>query len=199
MARGRPRKTDPDDVLEASMRVFWEKGYEATSMSDLVAATGMAKPGLYANFGDKEALFSKALTSYVNERGELMRRDLETSPDPLSVAVRRFLDTVVASNLDKNGPGGCFFVNSLVESNHVPPAIEKLTKQIDSERRAGFIRRFRTAREAGEIPPEADADTLAEFFAGQVLALAVMARGGADLKTLNRFIDVAMTTIPNSN
>lgn len=199
MTRGRPRKTDPDDALEASMRVFWEKGYEATSMNDLVDATGMAKPGLYANFGDKEALFNKALTSYANERGERMQIDLEVSPDPLPVVIRRYLDTVVESNLDERGPGGCFFVNSLVESNHAPSSTEKLTRQLDSERRAGFIKRFRMAKEAGEIPTETDADTLAEFFAGQVLALAVMARGGADRDTLNRFIDVAMTTLPDSN
>ena len=128
-----------------------------------------------------------------------MRKDLEFSPDPLPVLIRRYLDTVVESALDERGPGGCFFVNSLVESNHVPGSTEKLTRHLDSQRRAGFIKRFRMARDAGEIPADADADTLAEFFAGQVLALAVMARGGADRDTLDRFIDVAMTALPDSN
>ena len=56
MVRGRPRKTDPESALDSAMMLFWKKGFEATSMSDLSEATGMAKPGLYATFGDKEAL-----------------------------------------------------------------------------------------------------------------------------------------------
>ena len=64
MPRGRPRKVDPEEALDASMLTFWKKGYEGTSLQDLCEATGMAKPGLYACFGNKDALFEKSLSHY---------------------------------------------------------------------------------------------------------------------------------------
>ena len=196
MARGRPRKTDPNSALDTSMKVFWEKGFEGTSMNDLAIATGMAKPGLYATFGDKETLYTKALTHYFNELGLPLLHDLVQSPDPLEVAVRRFLDAVAASAVDKTSPGGCFVVNSVIECANRPAPLDDLARGFDAKRRAAFIDRFRSAKRQGEIPADADARALAEFFAGQALALAIMGRAGADRKALGRFIDIAMKVIP---
>ena len=69
MPRGRPRKTDPDLAIDAAMKVFWKKGYEGTSLQDLVEATGMAKPGLYAAFGDKEQLYERSMVHYIDAYG----------------------------------------------------------------------------------------------------------------------------------
>jgi AcrR family transcriptional regulator len=178
------------------MKMFWEKGFEGTSMNDLAAATGMAKPGLYATFGDKEALYTKALTHYFNELGLPLLHDLVQSPDPLDVVVRRFLDAVAASTVDKTNPGGCFVVNSVVECANRPAPLDDLARAFDAKRRAAFIDRFRTAKRQGELPADADARSLAEFFAGQALALAVMGRAGANRKSLDRFIGIAMKVIP---
>jgi AcrR family transcriptional regulator len=196
MTRGRPRKTDPDTALADSMKVFWEKGFQATSMSDLVAATGMAKPGLYATFGDKEALYSKALTHYFSELGAPLLDDLRRSSDPLPVVIRRFLETVAASVVDKSSPSGCFVVNSVVECAHHPSPLEDLARSFDAKRRAAFVERFRAAKKQGELPGDCDAKALAEFFASQALALAVMGRAGTNRRALNRIIDVAMQVIP---
>ena len=178
------------------MKVFWEKGFQATSMSDLVAATGMAKPGLYATFGDKEALYGKALNHYFSELGAPLLDDLRKSPDPLPVVVRRFLDAVAASAADTSNPGGCFVANSVVECAHRPAPLADLARAFDAKRRAAFMARFRAAKKAGELPAGCDAKALAEFFAGQALALAVMGRAGSSRRSLERFIDVAMQLIP---
>ena len=199
MARGRPRKTDPDAALERSMKLFWEKGFEGTSMNDLAAATGMAKPGLYATFGDKEALYGKALEYYFSELGTPLLEDLARSPDPLQVVVRRFLKAVAASAIDKTGPGGCFVANSLVECAHHSAPLEELARSFDAARRRAFAKRFRAAKKRGELPGSADARALAEFFSGQALALAVMGRAGADRRSLDRFIDTAMTVLPKED
>lgn len=196
MVRGRPRKTDPNGALETSMKLFWAKGFEGTSMNDLAVATGMAKPGLYATFGDKEALYTKALTHYFNERGSPMLEDLIQSPDRIDVVVRHFLDTVATSATDKTTPGGCFVANSIVECASHPAPLEKLARTFDGKRRAAFLDRLRTAKERGELPDDADVQALADFFSGQVLALAVMGRAGADRASLNRVIDVAMKALP---
>ncbi|MBC8240852.1 MAG: TetR/AcrR family transcriptional regulator [Alphaproteobacteria bacterium] len=195
MKRGRPRKTDPETALHAAMKVFWDRGYEGTSMSDLVDATGMAKPGLYANFGDKEALYAKALTYYYEELGAPGLVDLATSEEPINVVVRRFLENVARAARDKEYPGGCFVLSSVVECGHQLPALETLARSFNEKRRMVFIRRFRIAEKQGQLPAKANTKALAESFSGQSLALGVLGRGGASQQTLNDFIDVAMTVL----
>lgn len=198
MARGRPRKVDPDAALETAITVFWEKGYEGTSMSDLVAATGVAKPGLYAAFGDKESLFAKALEHYV-DRGWPLLEDLAQSADPIDVVLRRFLCGIAAAATDKKAPGGCFLVNSLVECANQTGPLEDLTRTIEKKRQAVLLKRLRAAIKGGELADNADAKALADFFTGQSLALAVMGRAGANTETLDRVIDLAMRALPSGN
>lgn len=195
LKRGRPRKTDPDVALDAAMKTFWKQGYDGTSMSDLVAVTGMAKPGLYATFGDKEVIYTKALSRYFQGFTTPQFEDLIESPDPLNVVVRRFLQTVAASVLDKASPNGCFLVNSVIECENQSPALEALVRTYHENRRAAFIKRFHTAKEHGELPANANALALAEFFSGQVMALALLGSSGADLESVERFIEVAMSVL----
>jgi len=195
LKRGRPRKTDPDVALDAAMKIFWKQGYDGTSMNDLVAVTGMAKPGLYATFGDKEVVYSKALSRYFHEFSAPLFDDLIGSPDPLDVVVRRFLQTIAASVMDKVSPNGCFLVNSVIECENQSPALEVLAKTYNENRRAAFVKRFYAAKKQGELPVNANALALAEFFSGQVMALAVLGSSGADQKSLERFIEVAMSVL----
>ncbi len=196
MGRGRPRKSDPDVVLDIAMKSFWERGFEGTSMNDIAAATGMAKPGLYATFGDKEALYAKALNHYGQEFGTPMLDDLARSSDPLDTVLRRFLGQVADAALDKSCPQGCFVVNTLVECADLPGSLQNLGREFDRKRNAAFTARFRSAKKNGEIPEESDVNALSDFFSGQALALGVMARAGSSRASLNRLIDVAMTTLP---
>jgi AcrR family transcriptional regulator len=199
MNRGRPRKTDPSTALVTAMKVFWEKGYEGTSMSDLVAATGMAKPGLYATFGDKEGIYTKALEHYFHELGSPLLDDIRQSPDAIDVVIRRFLQAIAASASDKTSPSGCFVVHSIIECASQPPALEALGRTFNEKRRETFLKRIRAAKREGALPETTNVKDLAEFYSGQVLALAVMARAGADRKSLNRFIDVAMNALPTGS
>jgi AcrR family transcriptional regulator len=199
MKRGRPRKTDPDIALDTAMKVFWDNGYEGTSMNDLVVATGMAKPGLYAAFGDKEGIYTKALKHYFHQYATPLLDDILKSTDRLEIVIRRALQTIADSASDKTGPSGCFAVHSIIECASQPPALETLGRAFNEKRHKTFLKRFRAAKREGELPDTANAKTLAEFFSGQVLALAVMARAGADRKSLYRFIDVAMKALPKGS
>lgn len=196
MARGRPRKTDPDDALERIAKVFWEHGYDGASLSALSAAAHMAKPGLYANFGDKEEMFAKALTYYFQDKGRAVLDDLMNSPDPMAVALRRYLEAIADMVEDPECPNGCFVVNSLVDSGSLTPDLVALSRDFDLRRRQAVQRRLRLAEERGELPRGSDADALAEFFSSQVLALAVMARSGVGRETLQQVVDVAMSVLP---
>lgn len=195
MGRGRPRKTDPDTALEVAMRVFWDKGFEGTSMNDIAEATGMAKPGLYATFGDKEGLYAKALTRYF-DLFTPTRDDLVTSTDSLEITLRRFLLTIAQGSADRNRPGGCFVVNSVVECAGKPPVLKDLGRSCEEKRRGSFVIRFKKELDAGRLPVDTDIEALADFFDGQCVALAVMGRAGGKPENLHRLIDVAMTVLP---
>ncbi|MFD2205611.1 TetR/AcrR family transcriptional regulator [Kiloniella antarctica] len=196
MGRGRPRKMDPETVLETAMKVFWNKGFDGTSMTDLVNETGMAKPGLYACFGDKESLYKKALSHYNNSFGSPAIDELRNSNDPLKVRVRNFLNNVAHSMLDKNNPSGCFVVNSLVQGASQHTEMEAIGQKYDQNRRSAFIEIFEKSQQKGELPPEVDAKALAEFFSAQSLALGVLGRANASRETITSIVDIALTVLP---
>jgi AcrR family transcriptional regulator len=198
MSRGRPRKTDPDKALEAAMHAFWEKGYAGTTMSDLVAATGMAKPGLYANFGDKEALYQKALTHYFTELGSPLIEEMLASDDPLEVNLRRFLMLVAHSVTGNGTPKGCFIVNSAFDCSDAEPQLKELSQTYNVARRDAFVLLLEKAQARGELPENVGMDALASFYAGQSAALAAMARSGAGMDDLEAMVDLALQVLPKS-
>lgn len=196
MARGRPRKIDPEIALEKAMKLFWEKGYEGTSMSDLVEATGMAKPGLYATFGDKEELYLKSLDHYFESAGRKLYNDLSDSDVPVSDALLAFYETIINSMHQEDGPRGCLMVNTLIESAHKDEKLNALAQSINDQRNNAFTKRFERAKQAGEIPGDADIEALTDFFSGQTLAIGVMGRAYASREAMHRLVQIAMKTLP---
>ncbi|GLQ30340.1 TetR/AcrR family transcriptional regulator [Litoribrevibacter albus] len=115
MAMGRPRKVDPDVVLEKALLLFREKGYEATSMSDLVAATGLHKGSLYQSFGDKHTLFKTALEIYTRRTFESMSAESRRA-DTATEGLQRALNCMLAIAAEGSaGSLGCMAVNAMVE------------------------------------------------------------------------------------
>lgn len=108
---GRPRKEEPEVALAAAMSAFWAKGFEATSMADLVAATGLHKASLYQTFGDKQALFSAALKRYLQQMINTHREIAEKESDPVEAIFK-----TTSHILKLCGQGrGCLAVNTLIE------------------------------------------------------------------------------------
>src|SRR5881296_1680862 len=106
---GRPRAFDLEKALDLALRVFWEKGYEGTALSDLTEAMGINRPSLYAAFGNKEALFRKALDRYADGPAAYVRHALE-EPSARAVVERVFRGTVELLT-DPRNPGGCLAVH----------------------------------------------------------------------------------------
>jgi TetR/AcrR family transcriptional regulator, transcriptional repressor for nem operon len=120
----RLREFDTDEVMEAVINAFWERGYEATSLADLMAVTGLQKGSLYKAFGDKRSLFLKALQSYLDRNYSLMRQVLD-NPSPKSAISAWFqLLSGVAAAPEVNK--GCFAVNSLLEMAPHDPEVAKM-------------------------------------------------------------------------
>lgn len=128
MTVGRPRKIEPDVILENAMQVFWEKGYDGASMVDIMAATGMHKGSLYQTFGDKKALFLAALERYLDNLYATKKKIINETPDP-SDAVRAVVFHMLSSDSDCSSPSnGCMAVNTLVESAPFDDDIADLLK-----------------------------------------------------------------------
>ena len=104
--RGRPRKFDEGEALDRATKVFWAKGFDGATVDDLVAATGVGRPSLYATFGDKETLFMRCLEHYGRSVGALALQALHAAPD-VREAVRGFLRQAVENATGEGTPRGC--------------------------------------------------------------------------------------------
>src|SRR5712671_741565 len=129
---GRPRAFDVDEALDQALRVFWRKGYEGTSLTDLTRALGINRPSLYAAFGNKEALFRKALDRYVEGPAAYVREALN-QPTARAVAERLLYGSADLLN-DPRHPRGCLMVQAALVCGE---AAESVRRELSARRAAG--------------------------------------------------------------
>jgi AcrR family transcriptional regulator len=195
--RGRPRGFDVDDTLDRALEVFWRHGFQGTSLSELTEATGLSKPSLYAAFGDKEALYLKALDRYTDRWSARYAAVLEEEPDARR-AIEQFLRTVVAVLTDPALPGGCFVVTGSADCGvtGVPDAVDAALRKSLHNTEMLLHERLKRAQRDGQLAPDAATGDLATLFSGLVAGFAVKARSGARRTRLNAAIDAAMRAWP---
>jgi AcrR family transcriptional regulator len=192
--KGRPREFSVETALAAALRVFWRHGYEAASMAELTAEMGITKPSLYAAFGNKEALFHKALDLYEREKLAYVTAALE-APTARGVAERLLRG---ALEIQTNGydPKGCLGVTSIsacgVEAE--PIKAEVVKRRASSQ--AALIRRFEQAKAAGEFPDGLEAPALARYLYALLQGLAVQGGSGATGADLNMLVETSMRVWP---
>jgi AcrR family transcriptional regulator len=174
--RGRPREFSTDDALTAALRVFWSKGYEGASMTDLTEAMGITRPSLYAAFGNKESLFRQALDLYEREKLAYVSAALE-APTARGVA-ERLLRGALELQISGEDPRGCLGVISSVacgtEAEGIKAEVLKRRQSSDAALRA----RMRRAKEEGDFPPHVDPDAMVSYLGAVLQGLSV--QGGAD-------------------
>jgi len=178
------------------MQLYWDKGFERTSMADLVKATGMAKPGLYANLGDKEQIFQKALEHYDETVVCPMLEKLLSPSTPLKEALRQSLSGMMHSLRGSGLPMGCFVINSTFECTGEKDRISEYLAQMNAKRRDAYLERLDHAKADGELSKGADTLALANFFTGQSAAIGAMARSGLPLSELDAMVEVALSALP---
>jgi len=172
---GRPRTFDEDVALDRAMEVFWEKGYEGSSLPELTAAMGMNRPSLYAVFGNKEALFRRALERYQATRMDYCESALD-APTAREV-VERLLR------------------GSLACGDEAKPLRDELVARRGAREERLRCRLVR-ARDEGDLPADADPAQLASFVITMLQGIAVQAAGGAAREQLYRTVDFVMGTWP---
>lgn len=178
----RPKSFDDAAVLDRALQLFWERGFDGTSMSDLEAHLGLGRQSLYNTFGDKRELYLKALDLYQRQATDGMVAMLQ-APDAGLDALERWLAANAATVTVPGAPTGCFTVNSIVERPDDAPTAARCTR--GRECLTAAIRTVLSQAQAkGEIPAERDVEGLVGLVVAHVYGLAVLARAGATEREL---------------
>lgn len=176
------------------MVAFWSKGYEATSIEDLVTRMGIQRGSLYGTFGDKRTLFLAALDRYERVVARRLFDALET-PGSGKEAIRRFFLLKVEASLDRGRPLGCLLTNSAVELSWRDRAATAKVGMSLAKLEGAFFRALVRAREAGEIEAKRDLRTLARFLTSSAQGLSVMAKALPERSVLEDVVEVTLAVL----
>ncbi len=194
--RGRPKHFDREDALDKALDLFWRHGYEATSLADLVEATGAKAPTLYGEFGNKEGIFRAAAERYMTKFAERGRALLTNPNCTVAEATEDFMRDTAALYTDKNLPSGCFLIcTSAALSSESEDVAQMLRARhhFQENMLADFLR----ARQAkGDIPPMANVATLAKYLMCIMQGMSVQARDGATQAELDNIVSTLMSVWP---
>lgn len=194
MTVGRPRQFDYDEALDHAIRVFWEKGYEGTSLPDLTAAMGMNRPSIYAAFGNKEDLFCKALERYSQSAAERLEALLDAPT--LHQSIEQFLLASADGYACKERPRGCMAVQgALVGSDESETARKAALKRREAV--VGVLdKRFKRAIADGELAKGSDTMELARFYTTVLQGMSVQSVSGAACSELKAIAQRALKALP---
>ena len=193
--RGRPRAFDEAEVLDIAMRLFWERGFDGTSMSDLTEAMGINRRSVYAAFGNKEALFTAALERYLAVHMAFVDKALAL-PTAREVADAFLRGSVEAYTLS-DCPTGCMAVQSALSCSDAAAAVRSDL----AARRVGavdvFRERFDRAQQDGDLPADLDTQALASYIVALSDGISVQANSGVGRAALSETVELVLSTWPS--
>jgi AcrR family transcriptional regulator len=192
---GRPRSFDADEALERALEVFRQKGYEGASLTDLTEAMGINRPSLYAAFGNKEALFRKALDRYSSGPASYIQAAL-AAPTAREMA-EKLIHGAVCVQTTPGQAAGCLSVTGALACSD---EAQKVRAELVARRAAKLsdIReRLERARTEGDLPPDADPATLARYIATVTEGMAVQAASGATREELLQVAEMVLAGWPS--
>ncbi|AKD57421.1 TetR/AcrR family transcriptional regulator [Spirosoma radiotolerans] len=185
----RTKDFDQQDVLQKAVCLFWEKGYNGTSMQDLVDGLGISRSSLYDTFGDKYQLYLKALNLY-KQQYESQVNKLTGQATSAKAAIQKLLEMVVDELLTDQQRKGCFTVNAGIELANQDSQVSQLVRETEQQLEQAFIGIIRQGQENGEIGKEKDAQALARFLNNTIKGIQVSVKSTSD----RRFFDDIITT-----
>ena len=192
--KGRPREFCVNRALAAALGVFWSKGYDGASMAELTQAMGITKPSLYAAFGNKEALFHKALELYEVEKLEYTREALR-QPTARAVA-EHFMRGAIDAQTSTCDPKGCLGVISATACGAEADSIKADVIQRRASSQAALVERFESAKSDGDLPAHVDVGGLTSYLYAILQGMAVQAGSGATRADLESVVDTSLMMWP---
>lgn len=188
---GRPREFDREDALRKAKVVFWQRGYEGTSISDLVSALGIASARIYAAFGSKENLFREAVALYLSEEGAFA--DIAMHISNTRLAIEQLLTNAVETYTQQNQPRGCMVVLSLTNYSSENEDIMRWLANYRLARTESIIQRLNKGIELGDLPESTDTQALGDYFATFLHGISIQARDGISKKRLLTMVGITMS------
>jgi AcrR family transcriptional regulator len=189
-ARGRPRCFDLEEALDRSLLLFWEKGFQNTSLDEIAEAVGVKKPSLYAAFGDKEMLFRKVLQRYSNKLSEPLQA-LDRYDD-VREAISALIELGIASGCSDGHPRGCLLASAFADSTLLPPNLAKEIKALVNQADQAVAQRLKKAVRDGQLPPDFDAKGTAKFLVTLMHGIALRIRAGESRADMQRVKKAAL-------
>ncbi len=192
---GRHREFDVEQALDTALCVFWRKGYEGASYTDLTQAIGVERPALYAAFGNKEALFRRVLERYYAHYMNFIPAALEL-PTSREVAEQILRS---AADLQTRYPDhtGCLGIHGALAGSDDAEPIQQALIDARANGEALLRERFERAKKEGDLPPQANCAALAAFVCAVLHGMAVQAKAGFKREMLDAVIDQALSGWPS--
>jgi len=189
--RGRPRAFDRAEALQKAMLVFWDKGYQATSLSDLTEAMGIGSPSLYAAFGSKEGLYREAVDLYEASESDEIAGPLSLAATARG-AIEGYLMASAAVFTRPGRPPGCMVVLSAVNAVGVGDETSAKLREMRAQSVTAIAARLRSAVAAGELDAGLDAEAIASYYVTVQQGMSIQARDGATRPQLEAIARGAM-------
>ncbi len=191
---GRPRSFDKDEALKKAMYVFWEKGYEGTTMADLIQSIGMKAPSIYAAFGNKDAIFKEVVQSYLPIVVDGQLKVLNSSPK-IYDAVESTLKACVDLYTGKDNPPSCLVMTAAI--NTAPEHQEHVgtLRVLRKKYKDAWQARFEQAKSDKQLADDANPSELAEYFTTLIQGMTIKAKDGASKDTLDATVRLGLQVL----
>ncbi|EEM91961.1 TetR/AcrR family transcriptional regulator [Bacillus thuringiensis] len=190
----RLREFDEEKALDAAMQLFWEKGYAATSLSDLTAKMEIQKPSLYSAFGDKEGLFEVALRRYTNLHAANIRTKLQNEQS-VKEAIRMFFENLVEEEYKKEFSKGCFCINTMVELAPHNEKFEVLTREHQMYLAVIFQELIMKGIRSGELQSDLNAKALAQTLVTSLIGLTVLMKSRPERSVIDNSVSIIVSLV----
>jgi len=190
----RSKQFDERQALVSAMRVFWEKGYESTSISDLEQAMGLKRTSIYNTFGNKSAIFERVMSCYKESVMSALFAAMDVAPD-IREGVRRMLYGALDIHFDEDHPGGCLVVLSLMESGQHDERSLSSMQQTIHELKNALQARLNKAKKSGELPRHLDAGSTATTIATTMTGMMVMGKANFSRASLKKTVNQVVSLL----
>lgn len=190
----RQKEFDPDQALTDAMELFWEQGYESTSVQDLVDRLGINRFSLYDTFGSKHELFIRALDRYREEMGSQVLNNLRTSGQGIG-AIKAYFAAVIDHLSSAKGKAGCLMVNTLVEQAALDDEVGECVMRNVKALEEAFRLAVERAQDLGEIDSDGNSKQLAEYLATNAIGLNVLGKANRSRKRLERTVEIILKAL----
>jgi len=190
----RSKQFDERQALVSAMLVFWEKGYEGTSISDLEQAMGLKRTSIYNTFGNKSAIFERVMSCYKESVMSARFAELDAAPN-IREGVRRLLNGALDIHFEEDNPGGCLVVLSLMESSQHDEQSRASMQQTLQELKTALQSRLNKAKKSGELSRHLDAGSTATTIATTMVGMMVMGKANFSRASLKKTVNQVVSLL----